>query len=392
MIRCHRAEVRGGAEVNCVLPNKMKTAFEQHDVFPFLLTVLLLALVMRGSETAAFAADVSARGPLAVETIEYADLVDVSRKGPAADATTRRGAAGRRVPIKVHLPAGDGPVPVVLVSHGAGGDWDTHLGQAQHLASHGYAVLCLEHVGSNRAMVAGSVQLMKIVEAMIHDADEVLGRPRDVRFAIDRAEEWNRTHEKLRGRLDLDRVGMMGHSFGAFTTLAVCGMRPALDWLTPRVEPGRGLGPDLRDERVRCGVALSPQGVGAPFFIRESFGSLSVPLLGISGTLDKQQGGLPPENRKEGFSLWPDGPHRLVWLTNARHVDFTDSTGLRRLELPSPTRADVQPVVRAAALLFFAAHLCDSADTAARITADGLKPFLRGGIAGVEVLTKRTDQ
>lgn len=334
------------------------------------------------------AADVSDRGASAVETIEFADLVDATRKGPAADANGARGAAGRRVPIKVHVPVGHGPAPIVLVSHGAGGDWDTHLGQARHLASHGYAVLCLEHVGSNRAMVAGRFQLMKIVEAMTRDADEVLGRPRDAGFAIDRAEEWNRTHDTLRGRLDLGRVGIMGHSFGAFTTLAVCGMRPALDWIVPRVEPGRGLGPDLRDERVRCGVALSPQGVGEPFFIRESFGSLAVPLLGISGTLDRQQGGLPAENRREAFALWPDGPHRLVWLTNARHVDFTDSTGIRRLELPSPTRADVQPVVRAATLLFFDVVLRGSGDAAATITADGLEPFLRGGVTGVEVLAK----
>lgn len=336
----------------------------------------------------AVAADVSARGPFAVETIEFADLVDTTRTGPAADAKKMRGAAGRRVPVKVHLPAGDGPVPVVLVSHGAGGDWDTHLAQAQHLASHGYAVLCLEHVGSNRAMVAGSFQLMKIMEGMTRDADEVLGRPRDVRFAIDRAAEWNGSYETLRGRLDLDRVGMMGHSFGAFTTLAVCGMRPAVDWLSPRVEPGKGLGPDLRDERVRCGVALSPQGVGAPFFIRESFGSLAAPLLGMTGTLDKQQGGLPAENRREAFALWPAGPHRLVWLTNARHIDFTDSTGIRRLELPSPTRADVQPVVRAATLLFFDSQLRGSEEAGARLTADGLRPFLRGGVTGVEVLAK----
>jgi len=332
--------------------------------------------------------DASARGPLAVTTLEFADLVDANRKGPVADAKKARGASGRRVPIKVHLPAGDRPVPVVIVSHGAGGDWDTHLGQALHLASHGYAVLCLEHVGSNRAMLAGSFQFMKVMEAMTRDADEVLGRPRDVRFAIDRSEEWNRTHEKLRGRLDPDRVGIMGHSYGAFTTLAVGGMRPALDWLTPRVEPGRGLGPDLRDRRVRCGVALSPQGVGEPFFIRESFGSLAVPTLGITGTLDRQQGGLSAENRREGFALWPDGPHRLVWLTNARHVDFTDSAGTGRRELPSPTRADVQPVVRAAMLLFFDAHLRGAAEAEAKLTAAGLKPFLRGGVTDVEVLAK----
>ena len=65
-------------------------------------------------------------------------------------------------------------------------------------------------------------------------------------------------------------------------------MRPALDWIVPTIPPGKGLGASQREKRIDCGVALSPQGVGEPFFISESFGGLQVPLLGISGTLDKQ--------------------------------------------------------------------------------------------------------
>jgi predicted dienelactone hydrolase len=324
------------------------------------------------------AGDLSAAGPRAVETIDFPDLRDRSRGG----------ADGRRVPMKLHLPREGSAVPVVIVSHGAGGDRDTHLVQARHLASHGYAVLCVEHVGSNRERLAGGFQLLKKVEAMTRDSGEVLGRPRDVTFAIDRAADWNRSHETLRGRLDPDRVGAMGHSFGAFTTMVVCGMRPALDWIAPRVEPGRGLGPDLRDRRVRCGVALSPQGIGAPFFIRESFGSLAVPLLGITGTLDRQQAGLPPENRREAFGSWPEGPHRFLWITGARHLDFTDSSGTGRIELPSPSRADVQPVVRVATLLFFQAHLAGDAVAADRLSAATLKPYLRGAVSDLELLAK----
>lgn len=160
------------------------------------------------------------------------------------------------MPVKVHVPEGAGPFPVSIVSHGAGGDWDTHYAQAQHLASHGYAVLCLEHVGSNRQRITQGFPMMQNLEAMIHDSEEVLARPRDVSFVIDRAAEWNRTHDKRRGKPDLPHVGVMGHSFGAFTTMVVCGMRPALNWLTPRVEPGKGIDPDLSDARVKCGVAL----------------------------------------------------------------------------------------------------------------------------------------
>jgi predicted dienelactone hydrolase len=324
-------------------------------------------------------------GPVAVPAmvpaavLEFPGLVDTAR-GVAP--------AGRRVPIKVHVPATGGPYPVVVVSHGAGGNWDTHFAQAQDLASHGYAVLCVEHVGSNRDRLTQGLRVARNLDAMIRDADEVLARPRDVSFAIDQAKEWNETHETLRGRLDLARVGAMGHSFGAFTTMVACGMRPALEWLVPTVAPGKGLGPDMRDPRVRCGVALSPQGVGEPFFLAESFGSLAVPLLGISGTKDEQQAGQPATARKDAFARWPKGGNAFVWLANAKHLDFTDSAGSGSRALPSTTRDDVQAITRVATLAFFDLHLKSEAAAANRLTAEGLRPALRGAIDAVEVMSK----
>jgi len=312
--------------------------------------------------------------PCPIEVIELPDLVDAARD--------------RRVPIKVHAPSVGGPHPVIVLSHGAGGDWDTHHAQAGDLAANGYVVLCLEHVGSNRGRLTQGLRPMRNLEAMTRDAHEVLARPKDVSFAIDRAVEWNRSHDRLQGRLDVSRIGVMGHSFGAFTTMVACGARPALDWLEPPVAPGAGLGPDLHDPRVRCGVALSPQGVGEPFFIRDSFASLRVPLLGISGTKDSQQAGRPAENRKDAFALWSTGAHRFVWLENARHVDFADSSGSGVLAWPSSTRKDTQPVTRAATLAFFDLHLKSRHEAADRLTVDALSRRLRGEISRVEVLAK----
>lgn len=334
----------------------------------------------------------------AVEVVAFPDLVDATRKSPTAAAARRPrlprrndkapSAEGRRIPIKVHVPSSGGPYPVIVVSHGAGGSWDTHCAQAQDLARRGYAVLCIEHIGSNTERMKQGLRAMKNIEAMTRDSDEVLARPRDVSFAIDRAAEWNESHAKLKGRLDLSRVGVMGHSFGAYTTMVACGMRPALDWLTPTVAPGKGLGPDLSDPRVKCGVALSPQSPGEPFFIAESFAGLRVPLLGITGSKDDQQAGKTAKDRKDSFALWPKGAHLLIWLANAQHLDFSDSSGSDDRALPSRTRADAQPVTRTATRAFFDLHLKGDADAAKRLTVDGLKPQLRGAVDGVEVLSK----
>jgi predicted dienelactone hydrolase len=322
------------------------------------------------------APDLSAPGPLAAETIDFPDLKDAARDG-------------RPLPVKVHVPEAGGPCPVVVLSHGGGGHRDANFAQAHHLATHGFVVLCTEHPGSNTEVLKRGFRITENLKSMTRDASEVLGRPKDVRFALDRAAEWNRDHERLRSRMDLARVGMMGHSFGAYTTLVVCGARPALDWLAPPVPPGKGLAPDLSDPRVSCGVALSPQGPGEPFFSEAGFATIRTPLLGITGSRDMQQG-LDPENRRRGFALWPEGNKILLWLANADHTAFSDSTGApgRRAMLPSAARDDAQPVARAATLLFFRAHLRKEEPAMKLLTAEALRPYCRGKVDSLEVLEK----
>ena len=313
-------------------------------------------------------------GPLTTRTIEFADLSD-----PARD--------GRRVPVKVYVPQWTGPFPVVVLSHGAGGNWDANYAQARHLASHGYVVLAVEHVASNSERLRQGMRFASNLKVMTRDASEVLGRPRDVAFALDQAQKWNQSHAELKGVFDMTRVAALGHSFGAYTVLAVCGARPALDWLEPRVDPGKGLGPDLGDARVKACVALSPPGPGEPFFLEDSFATINRPVLGISGSRDEQQG-TTPANRRRFFELEPVGAKVFVWLIAADHQAFSDATGSRRTNPPSRTRADVQPIVRAATLLFLQAHLRGDADADARLSERGLQPLAHGVVNRVEVLRK----
>ncbi|MFN3587173.1 MAG: alpha/beta hydrolase family protein, partial [Moraxellaceae bacterium] len=309
-------------------------------------------------------------GPWQLLELDIANLHDTVRQ--------------RALPVRVLLPATGKTHPVVVFSHGAGGSRLAHLAQARHLASHGYAVLAVEHPGSNRDDLS-LLRPRASLARMTQDAGEVLGRPGDIRFVLDRAAEWHLNHPQLQNRLDLGAVAVVGHSFGAYTALAACGARPALDGLQP--PQGRGLSPSLADHRITACVALSPQAPGAPFFLPGSFATLARPVLGISGSADRQQGEVAPAARREAFALWPAGAHRFVWLAHADHGAFADSGGASR-QLPSRTRRDAQPLVRATTLLFLEWQLRGERAADALLDEASLRPLLRGKVDAVEVLRR----
>ena len=96
-------------------------------------------------------------------------------------------------------------------------------------------------------------------------------RPRDVSFAIDQLEALNKkTTWPLHGRLDLSRVGMAGHSFGANTTLLVSGLSLA--------------GQNLRDPRVQCAIAMSSPALRNQNY--SVFDGIKIPMFHMTGTND----------------------------------------------------------------------------------------------------------
>ena len=59
-------------------------------------------------------------------------------------------AEGRAMIGRLALPAGEGPVPAVLVAHGAGGLDEYCGGRPQALAELGYAALAIDYHGDGR--------------------------------------------------------------------------------------------------------------------------------------------------------------------------------------------------------------------------------------------------
>ncbi len=192
------------------------------------------------------AAYTSHPGGYAVETATY-DWTDKSRH--------------REAPAKIYFPkTGRGPFPIIIFSHGLGGSRDGYEYLGRHWAGCGYVSVHLQHKGSDTAVWKGQARPMEAMRDSIADPQNAVNRLLDVRFAIDQMEKMNRAEGPLKGRLDLSRIGMAGHSFGAWTTLAAIG--------ETAVQPG-GREPSLADPRIKAAIAMSAP---APAIRRRSIG------------------------------------------------------------------------------------------------------------------------
>lgn len=250
---------------------------------------------------------------------------------PAAD-----GVPAMRVVI--HYPsAGDGPWPVVVFSHGLGGSGDGYAFLGRHWASHGIVSLHPDHPGSDTATLraawpGGSRAIQATLTRAVTDPVVVEGRPRQVSHVIDRLAELERQVPALAGRLDRERIGVGGHSYGAWTAMALAGQRVALAGRTGTV---------FADPRPRAFVALSPQGRNRASD-ENAWAGIARPVLAMTGSRDEQPAFLRSSGatgdtghdgawRAESFRFMPPGNKFLVWIEGAAHTTFADGAAARML-------------------------------------------------------------
>ncbi len=244
----------------------------------------------------------------------------------------------RNVPIKFHLPEQASAQPMVVVSHGAGGSRDGIFALSQEMAKQGYVVMCLEHVTSNLDNIRSRMRSKRLGfrNALVNcgkDMSARKNRPLDVKFAIDLAERFNREQPGLKGRIDFSQIAMIGHSYGAYTTLVCCGAKPA------------NIEDDLAEQRVKLGIALSPQAANGHFFEEGSFKEIEVPFVGISGNRDKTQFIDSLKDREDCFRLTPKGDKHFIWFSDAGHFSFSDPSGSPRKFFMKPD-ADVTQALK----------------------------------------------
>ena len=141
------------------------------------------------------------------------------------DLTVRDTTRNRNIPLRIYLPAQLAPAPVILFSPGLGGSREGSGYLGQHWSLRGYVVVYLQHPGSDDSVWKNQPS-QKVMEAMKSavSLENFLLRVQDVTAVLNQLDTWNKLPGyPLAGRLDLARVGMSGHSFGAVTTQAVSG-------------------------------------------------------------------------------------------------------------------------------------------------------------------------
>ena len=248
-------------------------------------------------------AKANAAGPLAVARVDY-DWQDAARR--------------RAVPVRVHYPTkGDGPCPVIVFSHGLGGTREGYGYLGRHWASYGYVSVHVQHLGSDDAAWRGQDDKLAAMKRSLADPANAINRPKDVSFVVDELAKLNPAAGPLKGRLDLKRLAIAGHSFGAWTTLAAAGMR--------FVRPGGG---DLAagDPRFVAAMPMSPPVIPRPEVYDRTYGGIRLPTYHLTGTADQSLiSDTKPEQRRIPFDHGAGDPRYLLILKDGDHMVFAQA-------------------------------------------------------------------
>lgn len=170
------------------------------------------------------------------------------------------------MPVREYRP--EHPKAWVIFSVGYGGQSAGYGYLARRWASEGIATLVVEHVGSNLEVLKSFSHLPQEernqeVVRRVQDPEELNRRPWDMALVRD---SFQSCYSGL-------ALGMAGHSFGSYSVLAACGLKPL------QVDPGLG---SLRPSAI---LLLSPQPPGM-LFAPEEYGEVDCPTLVLTGTED----------------------------------------------------------------------------------------------------------
>lgn len=194
----------------------------------------------------------------------------------------------RLVPLQFRLtiPTTGTSLPIILISHGHG--YSNNLSSlngygpvANFWAAHGFAVIQPTHLSSRSLSLPAETPGAPFFWRERVD---------DMKTILNRLDEIEQAAPFIKGRLDCERVAVVGHSLGGHTASALLGMRPT--------DPETGNPFDMAEPRIKAGILLAVLGDGGdsltewaheqmPFHRKVSFKEMTTPALVIVGDDDE---------------------------------------------------------------------------------------------------------
>ncbi len=274
----------------------------------------------------------------------------------------------------LYVPETDRPQPMVVISHGLNSDRQSYKYLAEHLASYGFVVVVPEHPGSNKQ------QIQSLLEGRGSDVaqpTEFLDRPLDVQFVLDTLQGLSQTDPRFQGKLNLEQVGIIGQSFGGYTSLAMAGAPINFEGL--RKSCGQGLSKTLNislvlqcqalsvpvaqyaltDSRIKAAIAINP--IASAVLGSTSLAQIQIPTMMMSGSDDV----IAPAwfEQIQPYEALATPQRHFVMIQNSNHFstiaqsksEFESLPQIQGLEGPTPEVA--QNYVKVLSLVFMQTYL-----------------------------------
>lgn len=202
--------------------------------------------------------------------------------------------------------------PLIVFSHGFGGCAKQSAFLTSYLADNGYIVIAPDHEDAQCAGKGSALsRLSQMRGGRIQSPEKPFRNPElwtdkteanrrdDVLFALSSMLD----DRQYKNYVDLDRVGLIGHSLGGYTALGIAGAWPG--W---------------KDERFKAVVALSPY--LAPYLRGHGIEKISVPVMYQGGTKDVL---LTPDLKRTGGAYTRTAaPKYFIELDGADHFSWTE--------------------------------------------------------------------
>lgn len=253
----------------------------------------------------------------------------ITSLGPVTLAAPDR---GDDLQVRVTAPVHGASLPVIIFSHGFHESMDSYQPLATYWASHGFAVVQPTHLDSLSLHLDPDDPRVPLTWYY---------RENDIALILDNLDQLQRTVPGLAGRLDLNRVAVAGHSWGATTVSAFLGATHPDTRNSSTVV--------RRETRVKAGVLLALAGTGGgnltPFaaetfgFMHPDFSGMDAPALIVAGGADQSRLSLVgPEWWREGYDQSPapkalftstGGEHSLGGIAGYNRTDTTDENSKR---------------------------------------------------------------